>query len=146
MEVVPVAVPWVVQVSADRVLAIEWLDRPAIRGANHSAAGDDPSLCELCTGDSMRRRSRSVGQEGEGFEDVLEAHNRILRDSFGAHGGSEVQSAGDGFFFVFARARDAVAAAVEAQRALAAESWPEGSAVKVRMGIHTGEVSVADTH
>ena len=54
--------------------------------------------------------------------------------------------AGDGFFFVFERARDAVAAAVEAQRALAAESWPENAAVKVRMGIHTGEVSLSDTH
>jgi len=83
---------------------------------------------------------------GDGFGDVLEAHNRILRDSFAAHGGTEVDSAGDGFFFVFTRARDAVAAAVEAQRALAAESWPEGVAVKVRMGIHTGEVSVSDTH
>ena len=83
---------------------------------------------------------------GDRFDDVLEAHNRILRDSFSAHGGSEVQSAGDGFFFVFERARDAVAAAVEAQRALAAESWPEGEAVKVRMGIHTGEVSLSDTH
>lgn len=84
---------------------------------------------------------------GDRFEDVLEAHNRILRDSFSAHGGSEVDSAGDGFFVVFARARDAVAAAVEAQRALAAESWPEDAAVKVRMGIHTGEVTVSgDTY
>ena len=83
---------------------------------------------------------------GDRFEDVLEAHNRILRESFSAHSGSEVESAGDGFFFVFPRARDAVAAAVEAQRALAAEPWPEEAAVKVRMGIHTGEVNLADTH
>ena len=68
------------------------------------------------------RLARSLG---DGFEAVLEAHNRILRDSFSAHGGTEVERAGDGFFAVFARARDAVAAAVEAQRALAAEPWPE---------------------
>jgi DNA-binding SARP family transcriptional activator/class 3 adenylate cyclase len=89
------------------------------------------------------RLARSLGDR---FEAVLEAHNRILRDSFSAHGGHEVERAGDGFFVVFARARDAVAAAVEAQRALAAESWPETAAVKVRMGIHTGEVNLADTH
>ena len=89
------------------------------------------------------RLARSLGDR---FEAVLEAHNRILRDSFSAHGGTEVERAGDGFFVVFARARDAVAAAVEAQRALAAESWPENAAVKVRMGIHTGEVNLADTH
>jgi DNA-binding SARP family transcriptional activator/class 3 adenylate cyclase len=89
------------------------------------------------------RLARSLGDR---FEAVLEAHNRILRDSFSAHGGTEVERAGDGFFAVFARARDAVAAAVEAQRALAAESWPENASVKVRMGIHTGEVNLADTH
>jgi DNA-binding SARP family transcriptional activator/class 3 adenylate cyclase len=91
--------------------------------------------------------TRLARKLGDRFEDVLEAHNRILRDSFSAHGGTEVDSAGDGFFVVFARARDAVAAAVEAQRALAAEPWPEDAAVKVRMGIHTGEVTVSgDTH
>ena len=89
------------------------------------------------------RLARSLGDR---FEAVLEAHNRILRDSFSAHGGTRSNEAGDGFFVVFARARDAVAAAVEAQRALAAESWPENAAVKVRMGIHTGEVNLADTH
>lgn len=79
---------------------------------------------------------------GDRFEEVLEVHNRILRDSFSAHGGTEVDSAGDGFFVVFARARNAVAVAVEAQRALAAEAWP-GAPVRVRMGIHTGEVTVS---
>src|SRR4026208_1427840 len=75
---------------------------------------------------------------GDRFEDVLDAHNRILRESFSAHSGSEVESAGDGFFFVFPRARDAVAAAVEAQRALAAERWPGEAAGKGRVGVHTG--------
>src|SRR5207248_2366181 len=46
---------------------------------------------------------------------------------------------GDSFIVVFAGARDAVAAAVAAQRALAAHPWPAGAAVRVRMGLHTGE-------
>src|SRR5438876_2934604 len=78
---------------------------------------------------------------GDRFEEVLDAHSQILRAVFAAHGGSEVDSAGDGFFVVFARARDAVAAAVEAQRALAAHPWPENGVVRVRMGMHTGEVT-----
>ena len=40
---------------------------------------------------------------------------------------------------VFLRATQAVAAAVQIQRALATESWPSGGAVQVRIGIHTGE-------
>jgi DNA-binding SARP family transcriptional activator/class 3 adenylate cyclase len=90
------------------------------------------------------RIARSLGDR---FEAVLEAHNRILRASFSAHGGVEVHLAGDGFFAVFPRARDAVAAAIEAQLALDAEPWPEDTTVKVRMGIHTGEVTVSgDTY
>ena len=42
----------------------------------------------------------------------------------------------------FARAGDAVAAAVQVQRAMAAERWPEGASVRVRMGLHTGEPMV----
>ena len=50
---------------------------------------------------------------------------------------------GDAFFVAFRRPRDAVLAAVEAQRRLAAEAWPSGAAVRVRMGLHTGPVELA---
>src|SRR5712691_5089099 len=53
--------------------------------------------------------------------------------------GSEVDTQGDSFFVVFPRATQAVAAAVAMQRALAAAAWPEGGAVRVRIGLHTGE-------
>jgi class 3 adenylate cyclase len=66
-------------------------------------------------------------------------HRRLVRETFGEHGGTEIDTQGDAFFFSFPRARDAVAAAVDAQRALRDHSWPEGRAVLVRMGIHTGE-------
>jgi YVTN family beta-propeller protein len=73
------------------------------------------------------------------YGDALAEHQRILRSAFAAHGGREVDTQGDSFFVAFARAKDAVAAAVDAQRDLAAHSWPEGGAVRVRMGLHTGE-------
>ena len=73
------------------------------------------------------------------YDDVLSRHARLVRGASEEFGGHEVDTQGDAFFVVFARARDAVGAAVAAQRALAAESWPDGVTVRVRMGIHTGE-------
>ena len=73
---------------------------------------------------------------------ILADHHRLIRETFGVHGGREIDNQGDSFFVAFARAKDAVLAAAECQRALAAHSWPEGAAVKVRMGIHTGEAEL----
>ncbi len=73
---------------------------------------------------------------------MLAEHQRILRAAFEAHGGWEVDTQGDSFFVAFRRAKDAVAAAVAAQRDLAAHPWPHGGGVRVRMGLHTGEPQV----
>ena len=75
---------------------------------------------------------------GERYADVLAKHRRLLRDAFSRHGGVEVDTQGDAFFDAFARATDAVAAARDAQDALA------GRPVRVRIGIHTGEPLVTD--
>jgi len=79
---------------------------------------------------------------GDDYRDMLTRHRRIVRDTFAARDGIEIDSQGDSFFFVFPRARDAVAAAVEAQRAHAAATWPDGVVVRVRMGLHTGEPAI----
>jgi class 3 adenylate cyclase len=81
-------------------------------------------------------------QLGDRYADVLSDHRRLMRDSFGAHGGVEIDTQGDAFFFAFPRARDAVTAAVEAQRAHAHHDWAEAADVRVRMGLHTGEPAV----
>jgi predicted ATPase/class 3 adenylate cyclase len=70
---------------------------------------------------------------------VRERHRELLRAAFGAHGGEERSTEGDSFFVLFDSARSAIRAAIDGQRALAAEPWPGGVAVKVRMGIHSGE-------
>ncbi len=67
-----------------------------------------------------------------------------MREAFGARGGQEIDTQGDAFFFSFPRARDAVAAAVAAQRAIAAHEWPDGEHVLVRMGLHTGEPALGE--
>jgi class 3 adenylate cyclase len=79
---------------------------------------------------------------GERYGEVIAEHRRIVRETFGAHDGVEIDTQGDSFFYAFARARDAVAAAVDAQRAHADHAWPDGEQVRVRMGLHTGEPAV----
>ena len=79
---------------------------------------------------------------GDEYPEVLSAHRRIIRGAFSRHDGIEIDTQGDAFFFVFPRAKDAVAAAVEAQRAHTAADWPGGEAVRVRMGLHTGEPAI----
>ena len=76
---------------------------------------------------------------GERYGAALENHRRLLREELGRTGGREVDTQGDAFFFAFQRAREAVAGAVAAQRALAGHDWPDGKPLRVRMGLHTGE-------
>jgi predicted ATPase/class 3 adenylate cyclase len=83
--------------------------------------------------------TRLLQNLGSQYGQVLTRHHAILREAIAQANGREVDTAGDGFFVVFEGARDAVRAAVAAQRALAAEPWPPGEPVRVRMGIHTGE-------
>ena len=87
--------------------------------------------------------TRLLTRLGGGYADLLGEHRRLLRAAFNAYDGREVHTTGDAFFVAFARASDAIAAAVAAQRALASRSWLEGVDVRVRMGIHTGEATIA---
>ena len=75
----------------------------------------------------------------EAYAEVLAEHHRLCREAWSAHRGVEVDTEGDAFFVVFERAGDALAAAAAAQEALA-----QGP-VRVRMGLHTGEVLLTET-
>ncbi len=87
--------------------------------------------------------TRLLSQLGERYAAVLTEYRQLLRTVLQQWNGHEVDTQGDAFFVAFVRAIDAVSAAVDAQRALAAYSWPEGIAVRTRIGLHTGEPSVA---
>jgi predicted ATPase/class 3 adenylate cyclase len=82
---------------------------------------------------------------GDQYPELLAAHHRLMRTALQEWRGQEVDTQGDAFFVTFPSAKDAVLAAIEAQRALAAYPWPEGSALRVRMGLHTGEAVAAET-
>jgi predicted ATPase/class 3 adenylate cyclase len=77
------------------------------------------------------------------YAELRERHREILRAAFAAHGGAEQSTEGDSFFVVFQSAREAVAAAVEGQRAIAGEPWPDDAVLRVRMGLHSGEAGLA---
>src|SRR5262245_44165876 len=85
-----------------------------------------------------------VKQLRDRYGEVLGEHQRLLREAFAKHEGLEIDTQGDAFFVAFASAREAVLAAVEAQRAISGYPWPDGAPVRVRMGIHTGQASPVD--
>ena len=82
--------------------------------------------------------SRLFRRIGDAYVDVLERHNELLRQVWGAHGGFEVKTEGDAFFVAFADTASALRACVAGQEALAAEPWPGGVVLRVRMGVHAG--------
>src|ERR1700694_3306484 len=75
---------------------------------------------------------------------ALARYEEIVRSTVEARDGFVFSAAGDGLAVAFAWARDAVAAAVDAQRDLLAEYWPEPMVLRVRMGAHTGEARERD--
>jgi len=88
--------------------------------------------------------TRLLHKLGEDYGRLVSQHRRVMRETATEAGGSEIDVQGDAFFFGFTRARDAAAGAIETQRRLVAEEWPNGVEVKVRMGVHTGEPTLGE--
>jgi class 3 adenylate cyclase len=77
---------------------------------------------------------------------AMRRHDQLLTSSIEGNGGIVLKERGEGdsFFAVFLRATDAVVAALEAQRAIQSEPWPDRLELSVRMAILTGEADAAD--
>src|SRR5207244_905552 len=80
---------------------------------------------------------------GDRWRSLLDEHREIVRHAIEGGGGVEVGTEGDSFFVAFPTAGGALTAAVEAQRQLAAHDWPEEAPIRIRIGLHTGEASLA---
>ncbi len=90
--------------------------------------------------------TRLLQQLGSELYAQLLAESRdLLQDTFQRWNGSIVDTQGDAFFVAFLRASDGVAAAIDAQRTFATHTFPGGTSVHIRMGIHTGEPKVSST-
>ena len=122
---------------------------PSATASEHAIAGERNkfSASDLPTGTvtllftDIEGSTRLLQHLGDRYASVLAECRQVLRGVFQEWNGHEVDTQGGAFFVVFARATDAVLAMADAQRAIANHPWPEGAAVRVRMGIHTGEPS-----
>jgi predicted ATPase len=78
-----------------------------------------------------------IGEDAYG--EALATHHTLVRECLREHDGDEEDTQGDAFFATFKSARSCVAAAVDINRHLESYPWAPGQAIRVRMGIHTGE-------
>jgi class 3 adenylate cyclase len=74
---------------------------------------------------------------------LLRVHQRMLERAFEEHRGRSMGSEGDSLFFVFPTASDAVAGAVTAQQRVEHHEWPAGVRLRVRIGVHSGPVTIS---
>jgi predicted ATPase/class 3 adenylate cyclase/Tfp pilus assembly protein PilF len=88
--------------------------------------------------------TRLLQQLRDAYADVLMECRRLIRAAVQERGGQEADTEGDGVFAAFPSAREAVLAAIAAQQRILRNPWPEGAAVRVRMGLHTGEPRVTE--
>jgi YVTN family beta-propeller protein len=102
---------------------------------------DPPSGAVTFVFTDIEGSTRLVRRLRERYPEVLAEHQRLLREAFSAHGGHEIDTQGDAFFYAFGSAHEAVLAAVEGQRALSGYPWPDENEVKVRIGVHTGQAA-----
>jgi predicted ATPase/class 3 adenylate cyclase len=122
------------------------IGRSAAGDAGYSRAGDNGAVGGMPVGTITMLFSDIEGSTallgrlgGDRYGEALSAHRALLRADFAAWGGREMGTEGDSFFVVFGSAGDAVRCALAAQQALAGHDWPGGEAVRVRMGLHSGE-------
>jgi predicted ATPase/class 3 adenylate cyclase len=83
-------------------------------------------------------------RRSEAMRVALARHDALLRAAIHDHGGVIFKTMGDAFHAVFRDAANAVAAAVDAQHRLQADSWDEVGGLRVRMALHTGTAELRD--
>jgi predicted ATPase/class 3 adenylate cyclase len=83
-------------------------------------------------------------QHRDAMDAAVQRHDTLMRAAIEAHGGHVFKTVGDAFCAAFARASDAVTAAVEVQLAIAKEDFSSVGGLRVRIGLHIGEASERD--
>jgi DNA-binding NarL/FixJ family response regulator/class 3 adenylate cyclase len=81
---------------------------------------------------------------GDRYRSVIADHRRLVRAVVEETGGMEVDARADEFCIVFEEPGKAADAAIKSQRAHAEHPWPDDGPLKVRMGLHTGEVALEE--
>ena len=106
---------------------------------------DNRAMRELPTGtvtllfSDIQGSTALLRRLGEHYGEALSAQRSLMRAAISDSHGLEMGTEGDSFYVVFESAADAIKCCLAAQHALAAHPWPDGVAVRVRMGMHSGE-------
>lgn len=80
----------------------------------------------------------------EGTSRSLAIHDDIVRSEMQRQGGYIFGTAGDNFRAAFEQPQEAVNASIEVQRRLAETDWGDGPRLTIRIGLHSGRVSIRD--
>jgi class 3 adenylate cyclase len=86
-----------------------------------------------------------VRRLGDRYDRFLSDLRRLLRAAIRDSAGREVETRADEMFAVFERAMSGLEAALTIQRRVRARAWPDGIAVQIRIGLHTGRTTLTDT-
>jgi class 3 adenylate cyclase len=129
------------QLRTERKLALE-TERPG-EAWGARVAGLPAGLVTIVLTD-IEGSTRLLTHLGDRYETVLDAVRGVIRAAVVHAGGKEVEVRADEFFAVFEQAGPAIETAVAVQRGLAGRSWPDELAVRVRIGIHSGLITLTD--
>src|SRR5262249_6921204 len=117
---------------------------PVERRAPSAERGSAATLTFLLT--DIEGSTRLWLDYPDAMRQSLARHDDLAAAVIEHHAGLLVKQRGEGYslFAVFPRATDAVAAALELQRALTHEPWPVEIPLKIRVALHTGEAEIRD--
>ena len=128
------------------------LARPLLWGPLVEPGGSQQTRLNLPAGtvtfllSDIEGSTRLWERDPEAMGVAIPAHYAVLAEAIARHGGVRPveQGEGDSVVAAFSRASDAVAAALDAQRAMAAQAWPDGIELSVRIALHTAEAQLRD--
>jgi class 3 adenylate cyclase len=121
--------------SIDAVASLVYAEKPDLRP---QAAPDGTVTLLFSDIEGSTAKTEELGDQR--WMKVLREHNAIVREHLAANEGFEVKSEGDGFMLAFQSARKAIQCAIATQKAFAERSASSEVPIKVRMGLHTGEM------
>ena len=112
--------------------------QPATAARVTPDAGEAPVVILFTDMESSTQLTQRLGDSRA--QELVRAHNDIVREALRLNGGNEIKHTGDGIMASFASPSRALEGAVQIQRAIAEHNQQHpGEAVSVRIGLNAGE-------